>query len=130
MLEKDLRPTVKDFLHDKGYTTFDEPYLLSRRIDIVGINKNCRNIIAVELKLFRWQYALAQAYLNTRVASYSYVALPEEKLNAVQSTEFKELGIGLLAVNGYVREVIRASRSKRIQHLLRKKFFDTLSHGE
>ena len=130
MSEIRLRQTVKNFLSDQRYRTFDEPYFLSRRIDVIGIRESYRNVVAVELKLFRWRYALVQAYLNTRVASYSYVALPEEKYDSVDDTEFKKLGIGLLTVGSIVKEVIQPHRSRRIQHFLRKKFITNLLHGD
>ena len=131
MLETHLLPAVEKFLSNQGYRIFDEPYFLSRRIDIIGIRESYRNVVAVELKLFRWRYALVQAYLNTRVASYSYVALPE-KYDSVDDTEFKKLGIGLLTVGDgdIVKKVIHPRRSRRIQHSLRKKFITNLLHGD
>jgi hypothetical protein len=72
-------------------------------------------VIAVEVKVEKWRRALSQAIRNLSFAHRSYVALPSAVAHRVRSEpDFRQLGIGLLAVNGKEGvKVVRTARRNR-----------------
>ena len=83
-----------------------------KRIDMVTL-KN-QKLVSIEVKVSNWRKALQQAYANLYVFDYSYVALWHKTLPNVDTVIFKNLGIGILEVNGSCEEIIKAKRSKLI----------------
>lgn len=71
-------------------------------------------IVTVEAKISRWRDALRQALFNLRVADYSYVALPEDRLLGVSLEPLQQSGIGLLAIapKGKSRVIRLAQRNR------------------
>jgi hypothetical protein len=128
--ENEMRPLIHSFVESQNYQVFDEKRLFSRKIDVVGIRKN--EVCAIEIKIHDWRRAIEQAFLNLRIADYSYVALPEMcciRLNSRLANEAHGTGIGLIRVDGYAKEVIKPEPSNRVQPLLREKFLAQLSVG-
>ena len=127
ILEEDLRDPVKTYFKNKNYSVFDEARLFSRGIDIIAKRRN--NIVAIELKVQKWKRAIQQAYMALRVSNYAFVALPEAKWERIDRTIFHEAynyGIGLLSVNGDVRQIMRPAPSNNIQPKLRRRFLKNL----
>jgi len=125
--EEDLRPPVRDFFEKQNYTVTDEVKLFGRDIDIVAKRKS--RVITVELKLYDWKRAIQQAYLNLRVADYSFIALPESVLGRISRKVYSEAydsGIGLLCVDGYAKQIMKPMPSQRVQPILRRMFFKNL----
>lgn len=92
------------------------------RVDIVATNSNC-DIYAFEAKLNKFRIAMNQAYRNTSFAHYSYVVLPEDKLNLAlkYKNEFIKRRIGLCSVSDCGLEiVIKAKKNKPLQPWLTK----------
>ena len=83
-----------------------------KRIDLVTIKK--QRLISIEVKISDWKKALQQAYANLYVFDYSYVALWHKTIPNVDTVIFKNLGIGILEVNGSCEELVKAKRSKRV----------------
>jgi hypothetical protein len=92
------------------------------RVALHPLWPSSHRVFAIEAKLVRWRDALQQAIEYRRFADFAYVALPEASLrSALQEREvFKASGVGLLAVNGQVRTVVKASRSR--DHDWRREF--------
>jgi hypothetical protein len=64
-----------------------------------------RSIIAVEAKIFDWQGAVQQAYLNTWFTPESYVLLPNAAKGHPLRAEARKLGIGVVSkAQGLVRK--------------------------
>ena len=126
-LEEELREPVRVYFKNKNYLVFDEAKLFSRGIDVIAKRRN--NIIAVELKVQKWKRAIQQAYMDLRVSNYAFVALPEMKWERIDRRIYCEAyncGIGLLSVDGDVRQIMRPAPSKRIQRKLRRRFLTSL----
>ncbi len=66
------------------------------RVDLVGSSKD-GELIAFEVKIFRWRAALHQAYRNSSFAHLSYVVLPKKAaMSALKKQhEFEKRGVGL-----------------------------------
>jgi hypothetical protein len=114
MLEKEIVQKVVDSNFLKGRSVFTEipvgrPARNNKRIDIVALEEISDRpliLIAIEAKIANWRKALQQAFLNLFVAEYSYVAVPEIRLQNIDRECFERAGIGLLAVNGSVDSVL------------------------
>lgn len=75
-------------------------------------------LIAIELKLSRWQEALEQGIFNQRFAEYSYVILDEDRLKItnkiLDSYRDNNVGLMLLNCNGEIKTIHKAKRNKNI----------------
>jgi hypothetical protein len=128
--EEELRPRVHAFFEDQRFEVFDEARLLSRNIDIIAMRR--RELRTIEMKVHDWKRAIEQAYLNLRVADYSYIALPEPvwvRASPYIKNEAYTSGIGVIGVDGVARQVIKPARSSRIQTHLRQRFVEKLRAG-
>ena len=129
--EDELRNPVRIFFEEKKYSVFDERKLFTRKIDVVA--KRRQEIITVELKLRAWRRAIQQACLNLRVSDYAYIALPEDLLSKMDRRLYYDAyinGIGILSVNGIVKQIIPPEKSKKIQSNLRRSFLKYLREEE
>lgn len=131
LLEEELREPVRVYFKTKNYSVFDEAKLFSRGIDVIARQRN--NVVAVELKVQKWRRAIQQAYMDLRVSNCAFVALPEMKWERIDRKIFHEAyiyGIGLLSVNGNVKQIMRPVPSNIIQPKLRQRFLKNLSKLE
>jgi hypothetical protein len=127
LLEETLRQPVRNYFKNKNYLVVNEAKLFSRGIDVIAKKRN--KVIAVELKVQKWKRAIQQAYMDLRVSNYAFVALPESKWERIDRRIYYDAynyGIGLLSVNGNVRQIMRPAPSKRIQPKLRQHFLTNL----
>lgn len=69
----------------------------NKRIDIKFQNEEEK--IAIEVKLYDWEKALIQAYLNSFFVNKSYVAIWSETIKNVKLDLFKEYNVGLISVD-------------------------------
>ncbi len=118
MREVDLLSAVTRHLRAWGYQTYTEVPLMSRLIDVYGVRRADRKTVAVELKVKNWRQALRQARNYLLAADQVYVAVPNAHVAPpLRRRElFREMGIGLLAIDGQETHVLirpRASRYSR-----------------
>ena len=109
--EAELIPPVVAHFRRLGFRVFSEVPFFLRRLDLLCISTERPEIVAVEAKIRRWQEALDQARQCLTCADFVYVAMAVEHAHRAPSHPFRELGIGLLAVDGYVEQVLPARRS-------------------
>ncbi len=114
--EKAMYAPLESYFHSRGFQTFREVPLLTRRIDLLGVNHS--GITAVELKVKNWQKALQQALSYRLCANKVYVAVSEEFVHRVDTELFGHYGIGILSVDGEVHPVLEASDSQVIHSSL------------
>ena len=88
-------------LHRSANLIFRTPYR-----DYFCIKK----IIAVEAKIDKWAVAIDQAVNNTRFANESYILMKRDKCALDIERRCKELGIGVLLMNGQLNCAVKASR--------------------
>jgi hypothetical protein len=114
--ESRLVSETEEYFKDMKLKTAREVPLFENRIDLVVHNTDLSNIIAVEVKVDKWYRALQQAVLYRICADNVYVALSEEFVHRVSFPLMEKYGIGLLAVNGSLSEIIRPDPTKYVQH--------------
>ncbi len=112
-----LYPPISRFLRNRGWRVRTEvsptPRSL-RRFDVVGVKLRSKDVLVVEAKLKDYRRALDQASNRLFVADLVYVAFPAPYAGGVMGNhldELGEVGIGLLGVDGRVRELLPAARS-------------------
>ncbi|NFO15687.1 hypothetical protein FDB34_16185 [Clostridium botulinum] len=75
-------------------------------------------LIAIELKLSRWQEALEQGIFNQRFAEYSFVVLDKERIKINEKIEklYKENNVGLiyLSSDGLIEFIVRPKKNRNI----------------
>lgn len=82
--------------------------VLNRKIFRLNLGK----IISIEAKIKDWKSGILQAQRYLMFSDYSYLALPKDRINAANTDELIEAGIGLLAVStSSMEEVIPPSHS-------------------
>jgi hypothetical protein len=94
------RPVLELFAKEQDYVFCEVPYF-GKRVDLVLSGKALRTLHAIEIKIRDWQGALKQAAINQLFAHYSYVALPEAKVQALrpeQRDAFTRYHVGLISV--------------------------------
>ena len=92
----------------------------SGKTDLIAQTKS-GEIIAFEAKLYKWRKAVNQAYRNTTFAHYSYVILPETKINRALSNRqlFEKNRIGLCSIGrDGINIHINAPNNEPVQHWL------------
>ena len=108
--EKSMFPKIKAHFNNE-FSLFREVPFYNKRIDVVGVNRSTSELIAIELKLEDWKKALQQAAMDQLGGNRAYVALWHKNIHRADIEKFKECGIGLLEVNDYLKEVVKAAPS-------------------
>lgn len=114
--EKAMYAPIELYFRSRGYQTFREVPLLTRRIDFLGVNHS--HVAAVELKVKNWQKALQQALSYRLCANKVYVALSNAFVHRVNEEVFKHYGIGILSVDRDVYLILEASDSQVVHSSL------------
>jgi len=114
--EKAMYAPLESYFRGRGFQTFKEVPLLTRRIDLLGVNHS--DIAAVELKVKNWQKALQQALSYRLCANKVYVAVSKAFVHRIDTEVFRHYGIGILSVDGEVHPVLEASDSQIIHSSL------------
>lgn len=97
----------------------DEVKISFKVPDLIIVDKNIQNIIAIEFKVKKWRAALQQALNHQLWASKSYVALYKTSINnALKEKDiFEEVGIGLISIGNECSVKIKAKESEYISPL-------------
>lgn len=114
--ERTLVSETEEYFKEMKLNTVREVPLFENRIDLVVHDKRLSNIIAVEVKVDKWFRALQQAVLYRICADNVYVALSEEFVHRVNLPLMGKYGVGLLSVNGSLKEILPPNPTKYIQH--------------
>lgn len=86
-------------------------------VDILGL-KGKTVLYSFEAKLAKWKNALDQAYRNSSFVNYSYVLLPENRLNCAldNKSEFLRRKVGLCTLSDKgLKILIKAPKKSSIQ---------------
>lgn len=114
--ERQLVNTVVSYFKTlEQYRIYNEVAFLSKRIDIVLIDRTTGELYAIETKVNWWKKVIEQAKLNLLCADRVYIALPDRKTHLLDTYKDKlnKYGIGLLSIGSQrkqprVEEMIRA----------------------
>ena len=98
------------------------------RIDLFAFSRVLALTVAIEMKLTRWRRAVEQAILYQLCADRVFVAMPEGRIDRVDTSLLRQHGIGLLAVqpSGRCREVLVPQQSLVIRPHYRDTYIDLL----
>lgn len=130
--EKQLYPQIEKFLVRRGFKTCQEVKPnnnSSRRVDVVGVKPRLKDVVAVEAKLSDYKRVMRQAMVGLFISDFVYISLPFGYANTVltkHEDELKELGIGVLGVNGKALEMLSPSRSAYVDPSRKQKLIDTV----
>ncbi|MBD3189088.1 MAG: hypothetical protein GF308_00505 [Candidatus Heimdallarchaeota archaeon] len=108
--EKDLYPIIIDHFIQKGFKCYLEVKYYSRKIDIIATKGKI--IFAIEAKIANWQKALQQALTCKICANKVYIAMWHNFIHRIPLNKVKQYGIGLLEIDGNVKEIIKPKKSK------------------
>ena len=95
---------VRHYRTFERYDVMKQVSLSQKRIDIVLVEQNTKEISTIEVKIYDWKTALRQADLNKIACHRSFVAIWHEfSHRALQRRDiFQDLGIGLIVIEqGY-----------------------------
>ena len=118
--EEHLYPEIIKFVNSKGYIPAQEvrPHSRSvRRVDIIGVKPRKNEVISVEAKLSNYSSVLTQATRNLIISDFVYISFPLEfafYVKKMYGQELSNLGIGIIGVNGKVKELLHARRSEYV----------------
>lgn len=98
------------------------------RIDLFAFSRVLALTIAIEMKLTRWRRAVEQAILYQLCADRVFVAMPESRIDRVDTSLLCRFGLGLLAVkpSGHCREVLVPKQSLVMRPHYRDTYIDLL----
>lgn len=92
---------VTDFLREKGIEYATEVPIYSKRIDVIGLQRN--QILAIELKSQDFKQGIQQAERNSKLVDYSFLCVWSEGVTEHLIERVDKLDIGLFAVNNQVK---------------------------
>lgn len=116
--ESQLAKPVRAWLREQGLRVHYEVKLAAKRVDVVGLPVDAEDgqpWTGVELKLYKWKEALAQATANAIVFDHNYVALWHESVAPALNARiaFEEAGVGLISVSESAVEVLIQAQTQR-----------------
>jgi len=97
--EKELVAVVTKSFGDQGLIVTTEVPMLSKKIDILCLNTETDDIIAIEAKIGKWRRALQQALTYRLCSDYVYIAIHHKYSHRVQKDLLDKHGVGLIVVN-------------------------------
>ena len=97
------------YLRDQGFEYVTEGSMYGIPVDVIGYLSN--EIYTFELKTKDFKRGLSQARRNTDYADYSYLVIWEHRLSKDIQDRTENQGIGLIAVDEDVTEVVEPSQN-------------------
>lgn len=122
MLESEL---LREFINNgfifnisiyENYRCLTEVQIGNKIPDIILVNDDLTDIIAIELKIKKWKDALIQALNYQLWAKKSYIALPFNHINgALENRDiFEKVGVGIISISDSCKIEIEAKNSMYI----------------
>lgn len=113
--EADMVPRIQE-ASSPGRLFATEVPLFKRMVDLYAFERETSCTFAYELKLHDWKRGLTQVTPYLLAADFVYLAVPENVAQRVLSVQnvLVELGIGLIAVDGTVEELLPPRQSRRV----------------
>jgi hypothetical protein len=112
--EKEMTNYFRGLLNNSNKVWFEEFEILGKRVDVVAIDLTEKHIIAMELKIKDWKKGLKQCIANQLFSNEVYLAVWHEFAHRAPIKEFKEKGVGIMAVSANTIEVLLEARWKEI----------------
>lgn len=99
--EKTIENKLARYYSHNNYIVKKQVSLSQKRIDIIVLENNTKEVFAIEVKIYDWKTALRQANLNKIVCHKSFVAIWHKFSHRVIDKKdiFEGLGIGLIIID-------------------------------
>ena len=115
--ENDLVEIVRTTFSRRGFLVNTEVPMLSKRIDILCMNPDTNDVIAIEAKLQKWKRAFQQALTYRLCSNLVYIAIHHEFSHRVNIELLQKHGVGLIVVNHDGIDIpLEASQSTIMHH--------------
>jgi len=112
-------PRVGEYFAGKGWKVSREVKLRGRRADIVAVKDKEIAVVEVKGSIGDARMGLEQALHFMRAANVAYLAVPNEKAGQDLVSTCRSLGVGLILVDGGVREVVKPVRGDALASVQR-----------
>ncbi len=119
-VEKHVLEAVEDHLRARGYEIVPEMKLRTWRPDLVALKGEDLVIVEAKGSLGDIDRAVAQAATYTIDATFTYIAIPKERLTEDLERRADALGIGIITVNDRTRTVVRPKRKSTRPSFLKR----------
>ena len=127
--ESDLLEPLSKYIRRRGFRWQQaEVKFYDYRIDLCGYSKALDEIVAIELKMRKWQRALEQSLIYQLCCDTVFAALPKESISQNAIAEFSNHGVGLIAV-GETRcvQILRPTPSEEVRDWYRTEILFNLT---
>jgi predicted nucleotidyltransferase len=117
--EAAMVPKVGEHFARKGWKVSREVRLRGRVADLVAVKDGEIAVVEVKSNVGDVNLGIEQALHNKRAANLAYLAVPNEKADQGVVTTCRNLGLGLILVDGGVREVVKPVRGEALASVRR-----------
>ena len=114
--EADMVGILKVFFEKEGFKVVTEVPMLSKRIDVVCLEKKTQDIIAIEAKLQNWKRGLQQASTYRIGSDFAYLAIQRDFSHRVDKNLLQKMSVGLIAVDQNGVEILFEAPEHMIVH--------------
>lgn len=111
--ETELEEASIPFLEEMGLNYKWRVPLYNRVVDLAAIDKD-GNLIGIEYKLKDWKRAIGQALININSFDFIYICVPAGKYLTKIIEEARKHGIGVLAYNFDIKNILEELTAKKI----------------
>ena len=114
--EADMVDMIKTFFEKKGFEVVTEVPMLSKRIDVVCLEKETQDIIAIEAKVQNWKRGLQQASTYRIGSDFAYLAIQRDFSHRVDEKLLQKMSVGLIVVDQSGVEILFEAPEHLIAH--------------
>lgn len=132
MLEKSLYPVLISHLEQENLYIYREIPFFMKRIDVICVSSDLKELTAIEVKVKDWSSGYRQAVHHKIFAENSYLAISAKYSRRVLNhiDLFEHAGIGILEIDGEVEELLPSRFSEEIFPSYKKLILETLKKRE
>jgi predicted nucleotidyltransferase len=113
--ESAMEIIVKNYFSGRGWNVSGDVKIRGRTADIVAVKDNEIAVVAVQGGSSSIQGGISQALHQKSAVNFSYLAISKERVTDEVIDVCRNLGVGLLLVDGDVQEVLRPVRGEAFQ---------------
>lgn len=128
--EADMVNIIKAFFEKEGFKVVTEVPMLSKRIDVVCLEKEMQDIIAIEAKLQNWKRGLQQASTYRIGSDLVYLAIQRDFSHRVDKNLLRKMSVGLIVVDQNGIEILIEAPEHMIAHQRIKENIISYCRGE
>ena len=112
--EASMVPNVSEYFSRKGWKVSMDVKLRGRVADIVAVKDGEIAVVEFKSNVGDVNLGIEQALHHKRAANLAYLAVPNEKADQGVVSTCRNLGLGLILVDGGVREVVKPVKGEAL----------------